>query len=36
MSPYLIPVESLAGMWELICFMGTVLTSLLVWLVQPR
>jgi hypothetical protein len=36
MTPYLMPVESLAGMWELLCFAGTLVTTMLVWLVQPK
>ena len=36
MAPYLLPVESIAGLWELVCFAGTVLTTYCVWLVQLR
>lgn len=36
MTPYFMPVESIAGMWELLCFVGTLLTSMMVWFVQPR
>jgi hypothetical protein len=36
MTPYLLPIESIAGMWELVCFVGTMLTTLLVWMVNLR
>ncbi len=36
MTPYLLPIESIAGIWELACFFGTILTTMIVWVVNLR
>ena len=36
MVPCLMPAESIAGLWELVCFVGTVISALLVWVCSLR
>lgn len=36
MVPCLMPAESIAGIWELVCFAGTVISALLVWVCSLR
>ncbi len=36
MMPHLMPTESIAGLWELACCAGTILTTMFVWLVSLR
>ncbi len=36
MTPYLMPVETISGLWEMICLVGTLLTTLLVWFCSLR
>ncbi|QDV22837.1 hypothetical protein Q31a_11290 [Aureliella helgolandensis] len=36
MSPCLMPVESISGLWELACFAGTILTTMFVWMLSLR
>lgn len=34
--PHFIPADSITGLWELICFAGTILTTMFVWLCSWR
>jgi hypothetical protein len=36
MSPIILPTESISGLWELICFAGTLLSTLFVWVCSLR
>lgn len=32
----LLPIEAIAGMWELICLCGTLLAAATAWILAPR
>ena len=36
MTPYLMPAESISGLWEMVCFAGTILGTLFVWCCSLR
>ncbi|GIX00077.1 MAG: hypothetical protein KatS3mg111_3409 [Pirellulaceae bacterium] len=36
MTPYILPTEALVGLWELVCFIGTLLGTLMVWCFSLR
>lgn len=36
MTPYLMPAEAVAGLWEMLCLVGTLFTTVLVWFCSLR
>lgn len=36
MTPYILPADSIAGLWEMACLAGTVLTTIFVWFCSLR
>ncbi len=36
MTPYLMPAESISGLWEIACIAGTLLTTVFVWFCSLR
>ena len=36
MTPYIVPAESISGLWEMACLAGTILTTLFVWFCSLR
>jgi len=36
MNQVFFPIEAVAGLWELICFAGTLFGVMTVWLTGPR
>ncbi len=36
MSPTVMPIEAIAGLWEIIACVGTILGASLMWMLQPR
>lgn len=36
MSPTIMPIEAIAGLWEIIACVGTVLAASVMWMIQPR
>lgn len=36
MTPTLLPIEAVAGLWEIIACVGTVFAATVMWMIQPR
>lgn len=36
MNPNLFPIEAIAGLWEIVACVGTLLAASMMWMLQPR
>ena len=36
MTPYLMPVEAIGGLWEMVCLVGTLFATLFIWFFSLR